>query len=57
MFLQVCFNLSIIISVIFNIIQGFLFACSGEAFTKRLRSKAFRAILRQEIAYFDQAKT
>ncbi|CAF4169043.1 unnamed protein product [Rotaria sp. Silwood2] len=34
-------------------IQSFLFACSGEALTKRLRSKSFHAILRQEIAYFD----
>jgi ATP-binding cassette subfamily B (MDR/TAP) protein 1 len=33
-----------------------MFACSGEALTKRLRSKTFRAILRQDIAYFDQAK-
>ncbi|CAF1472610.1 unnamed protein product, partial [Rotaria sordida] len=31
----------------------FLFACSSEALTKRLRSKTFHAILRQEIAYFD----
>jgi ATP-binding cassette subfamily B (MDR/TAP) protein 1 len=38
------------------VIQSFLFACSGEALTKRLRSKAFRAILRQEIAYFDNPK-
>ncbi|CAF2830163.1 unnamed protein product [Rotaria sp. Silwood2] len=30
-----------------------MFACSGEALTKRLRAKAFRAILRQEIAWFD----
>ncbi|CAF1376268.1 unnamed protein product, partial [Rotaria sordida] len=34
--------------------SGYFFAQSGEALTKRLRSKAFRAILRQEIAYFDQ---
>jgi ATP-binding cassette subfamily B (MDR/TAP) protein 1 len=33
-----------------------MFAYSGENLTKRLRSKAFRAILRQEIAYFDQAE-
>jgi ATP-binding cassette subfamily B (MDR/TAP) protein 1 len=33
-----------------------MFALSGEAVTKRLRSKAFRAVLRQEIAYFDQAE-
>ena len=31
-----------------------MFACSGEALTKRLRVKAFHAILRQEIAWFDQ---
>jgi ABC-type multidrug transport system fused ATPase/permease subunit len=31
-------------------------ACSGEALTKRLRSKVFRALLRQEIAYFDDPK-
>src|SRR5690242_18403880 len=33
-----------------------MFAYSGENLTKRLRSKAFRAILRQDISYFDQAK-
>jgi ABC-type multidrug transport system fused ATPase/permease subunit len=33
-----------------------VFARSGEAVTKRLRSKAFRAILRQEIAFFDNEK-
>jgi len=33
-----------------------MFACSGEALTKRLRAKAFAAILRQEIAWFDQAE-
>ncbi|CAF1560942.1 unnamed protein product [Rotaria magnacalcarata] len=33
--------------------QNYMFACSGEALTKRLRAKVFRAILRQEIAWFD----
>jgi ABC-type multidrug transport system fused ATPase/permease subunit len=33
-----------------------LFAISGEALTKRLRSKSFRAMLRQEVAYFEKAK-
>ena len=33
-----------------------MFAYSSGNLTKRLRSKAFRAILRQEIAYFDQLK-
>ena len=31
-----------------------MFSWSGEALTKRLRSKTFRSILRQDIAYFDQ---
>ncbi|CAF4126879.1 unnamed protein product, partial [Rotaria sordida] len=43
-----------VISLVSPSIQGYFFAQSGEALTKRLRSKAFRAILRQEIAYFDQ---
>jgi ABC-type multidrug transport system fused ATPase/permease subunit len=33
-----------------------MFSCSGEALTKRLRSQTFRAILRQDIAYFDQTE-
>lgn len=33
-----------------------MLSCSGEALTKRLRSKSFRAILRQDIAYFDQVR-
>jgi ATP-binding cassette subfamily B (MDR/TAP) protein 1 len=33
-----------------------MFSWSGEALTKRLRSRAFRSILRQDIAYFDQPK-
>ncbi|CAF3856155.1 unnamed protein product [Rotaria sp. Silwood1] len=33
-----------------------MFAYSGENLTKRLRSEAFRAILRQEINYFEQPK-
>ncbi len=30
-----------------------MFACSGEALTKRLRSEAFQAILRQDVSFFD----
>ncbi|CAF4994280.1 unnamed protein product, partial [Rotaria sp. Silwood1] len=37
-------------------IQSYMFAYSGENLTKRLRSEAFRAILRQEINYFEQPK-
>jgi len=50
------FNLNNIKFVHIYIIQSFLFACSGEALTERLRSKAFHALLRQEIAYFDNPK-
>lgn len=33
-----------------------MFACSGEALTKRLRSRTFRATLRQDISFFDDPK-
>ncbi|XP_036452536.1 ATP-dependent translocase ABCB1 isoform X2 [Colossoma macropomum] len=33
--------------------QGYMFGKSGEILTMRLRSQAFKAILRQEIAWFD----
>ncbi|CAF1238971.1 unnamed protein product, partial [Didymodactylos carnosus] len=33
---------------------NFLFACSGECLTKRLRSNAFLIILRQELGWFDK---
>jgi ABC-type multidrug transport system fused ATPase/permease subunit len=36
--------------------QSFLFAWSGESLTKRLRAKVFRALLRQEMAYFDDPR-
>lgn len=34
-------------------LQGVAFARSGEALTLRLRQLAFRTLLRQEMAYFD----
>ncbi|CAF1309030.1 unnamed protein product, partial [Rotaria sordida] len=43
--------------IIFSkIIASFLFALSGEALTQRLRTKIFRTLLRQGVAYFDQAE-
>ncbi|CAG8582956.1 8057_t:CDS:2, partial [Cetraspora pellucida] len=36
-----------------NIIQGVIFGISGERFSKRIRSKSFASILRQDIAFFD----
>lgn len=43
------------ISFIFHTMQSVMFAYSGELLTKRLRSQAFRAILRQDMTYFDQS--
>ncbi|CAF3770521.1 unnamed protein product [Rotaria sp. Silwood1] len=45
-----------IVGLISQTLQSCMFAYSGETLTKRLRSEAFRAILRQEINYFDQAR-
>ena len=39
-----------------NRIQSFLFAYSGESLTERIRTKVFRTILRQEMAFFDDQK-
>ncbi|CAF4188878.1 unnamed protein product [Rotaria magnacalcarata] len=38
----------------YHSIWGYVFARSGEALTKRLRSKAFQAILRQDMTFFDR---
>ncbi|CAF4064820.1 unnamed protein product [Rotaria magnacalcarata] len=43
-----------VISLVLHSVQGYVFARSGEALTKRLRSKSFRAILRQDMAFFDR---
>ncbi|XP_021353533.1 multidrug resistance protein 1-like isoform X2 [Mizuhopecten yessoensis] len=37
-------------------LQGYMFGKSGEILTMRLRSMSFKAMLRQEIAYFDDHK-
>ncbi|NXP32814.1 MDR1 protein, partial [Leiothrix lutea] len=38
------------------IVQGFMFGKSGETLTKRLRSLSFRALLQQEIGWYDDQK-
>ncbi|CAF2136217.1 unnamed protein product [Rotaria magnacalcarata] len=43
-----------VISLVLHSVQGYVFARSGEALTKRLRSKAFQAILRQDMTFFDR---
>ncbi|CAF1145696.1 unnamed protein product [Adineta ricciae] len=45
-----------ILILVTTFLQAFSFACSGEALTKRLRSRTFLTILRQDIAYFDNPK-
>ncbi|CAF4300319.1 unnamed protein product, partial [Rotaria magnacalcarata] len=43
-----------VISLVLHSVQGYVFARPGEALTKRLRSKAFQAILRQDMTFFDR---
>ncbi|XP_065439358.1 ATP-dependent translocase ABCB1-like isoform X2 [Chrysemys picta bellii] len=45
-----------VISLVTHIIQGFMFAKSGEVLTKRLRSLSFKALLQQEIGWYDDPK-
>nr|XP_028606429.1 ATP-binding cassette sub-family B member 5 isoform X2 [Podarcis muralis] len=42
-----------VISLITYVVQGFMFGRSGEALTMRLRSLSFKALLQQEIGWFD----
>ncbi|XP_053322474.1 ATP-dependent translocase ABCB1 [Spea bombifrons] len=44
------------ISFVTFFLQGFTFGKAGEILTKRLRLMAFKAMLRQEIAWFDDSK-
>uniref|UniRef100_A0A8D0EJ10 Phosphatidylcholine translocator ABCB4 n=1 Tax=Strix occidentalis caurina TaxID=311401 RepID=A0A8D0EJ10_STROC len=45
-----------LISLVTFFLQGFTFGKAGEILTMRLRSMAFRAVLRQEISWFDDPK-
>ena len=38
-------------------LQGYLFGVSGEKLTRRMRKQGFQAIVRQDIAFFDEVKT
>ncbi|XP_036614936.1 ATP-dependent translocase ABCB1-like isoform X2 [Trichosurus vulpecula] len=44
------------ISFITYFLQGFTFGKAGEILTKRLRYKAFKAMLRQDVSWFDDPK-
>ena len=39
-----------------NFLQSFMFGWSGENLTKRIRSKCFRAMLSQEIGWYDMSE-
>ena len=43
-----------VVTFISNILQSGMFGMSGENLTKRLRSVTFKAILSQEIGFFDK---
>ncbi|XP_060103685.1 LOW QUALITY PROTEIN: ATP-binding cassette sub-family B member 5 [Heteronotia binoei] len=45
-----------VISLVTYILQGLMFGRSGEALTMRLRSLSFKALLQQEIGWFDDHK-
>ncbi|XP_065254511.1 ATP-dependent translocase ABCB1-like [Emys orbicularis] len=45
-----------VISLVTHIIQGFMFGNSGEVLTKRLRSLSFKALLQQQIGWYDDPK-
>ncbi|XP_073533916.1 ATP-binding cassette sub-family B member 5-like isoform X2 [Phyllobates terribilis] len=45
-----------IVSFLTYFLQGFMFGRSGEVLTMRLRHLAFKAMLRQEISWFDDKK-
>ncbi|XP_009569142.2 ATP-dependent translocase ABCB1 isoform X2 [Cuculus canorus] len=54
--LSLMFLLLGVIILVAYIIQGFMFGKSGETLTKRLRSLSFRALLQQEIGWYDDHK-
>ncbi|XP_019364107.1 PREDICTED: multidrug resistance protein 1-like isoform X1 [Gavialis gangeticus] len=45
-----------VITLVTHIIQGFMFGKSGEILTMRLRSFSFKALLQQEIGWYDDNK-
>ncbi|NWT79045.1 MDR1 protein, partial [Lanius ludovicianus] len=54
--LSLIFLLLGVIILVAYIIQGFMFGKSGEMLTMRLRSLSFRALLQQEIGWYDDQK-
>uniref|UniRef100_A0A8D0EKA2 ABC-type xenobiotic transporter n=1 Tax=Strix occidentalis caurina TaxID=311401 RepID=A0A8D0EKA2_STROC len=54
--LSLMFLLLGVITLATYIIQGFMFGKSGEILTMRLRSLSFRALLQQEVGWYDDQK-
>uniref|UniRef100_A0A8C8B8G6 ATP-binding cassette sub-family B member 5 n=1 Tax=Otus sunia TaxID=257818 RepID=A0A8C8B8G6_9STRI len=54
--LSLMFLLLGVITLATHIIQGFMFGKSGEILTMRLRSLSFRALLQQEVGWYDDQK-
>ncbi|NXA54463.1 MDR1 protein, partial [Nothocercus julius] len=54
--LSLMFLLLGVITLAAYIVQGFMFGKSGETLTMRLRSLSFRALLQQEIGWYDDQK-
>ncbi|KAM6422510.1 LOW QUALITY PROTEIN: ATP-binding cassette sub-family B member 5 [Rhynochetos jubatus] len=54
--LSLMFLLLGVITLVAYIIQGFMFGKSGEILTMRLRSLSFRALLQQEVGWYDDQK-
>ncbi|NXN78765.1 MDR1 protein, partial [Bombycilla garrulus] len=54
--LSLIFLLLGVIILVAYVVQGFMFGKSGEALTMRLRSLSFRALLQQEIGWYDDQK-
>ncbi|KAF0430296.1 P-loop containing nucleoside triphosphate hydrolase protein [Gigaspora margarita] len=55
-FWSMCFAILAVVSFLANFAQLSMFMLSGERLTKRLRKLTFEALMRQEIAYFDDEK-
>ncbi|KAM4688621.1 ATP-binding cassette sub-family B member 5-like [Discoglossus pictus] len=53
---SIIFLVTGVISMVTYFLQGFMFGRSGEVLTMRLRHMAFKAMLRQEISWFDDKK-
>ena len=52
----IAFFVIAIIQLVTQFFQGYLFGVSGERLTRRMRKQGFHAIVRQDIAFFDDSR-